>query len=323
MITKSNLDWNKFKVFYHIAKAGSFTEAGHVLHITQSALSRSIQKLEEQIQLKLFIRNSRGVVLTSQGRALFDTVHKMYEEFVQCNVEIQEVKDEAKGSLKIALLRRLMSSQLMQHILNFQKIYPDIQLHLVQYDQVEDFKSLGVEMAIMPAFADNSELIQSSLCTLQQRLYASDAYLKTFGLPQSMADLKAHRIIDFSEQNSFFNTPSKSLSKDIKSFIQPSLYVNSYEEMRGAAQQDLGIALLNVEKKLNVKNNLIEVMPEIVTQEISLHCIYPSYLEKFKRVQLFENYLKEALQSPENFKFDNNLLNSVTNKSSNTKPLAA
>lgn len=301
MITKSNLDWNKFKVFYHIAKAGSFTEAGHVLHITQSALSRSIQKLEEQIQLKLFIRNSRGVVLTTQGRALFETVHKMYEEFVQCNVEIQEVKDEAKGSLKIALLRRITSPNLMQHILNFQKIYPEIKLHIVQYDQVEDFKSLGVEMAIMPAFTDNSDLIQSSLCTLQQKLYASDAYLKNYGLPKSMNDLKSHRIIDFSEQGSFFNTPSKSLSKEIKSFIQPSLYINSYEEMYRAAQQDLGIALLNVEKKIDNQENLTEVMSETVSQQISLSCIYPSYLEKFKRVQLFKDYLTEILQSNANY----------------------
>ena len=290
MITKSNLDWNKFKVFYHIAKAGSFTEASHVMHITQSALSRSIQKLEEQIQIKLFVRNSRGVILTSQGQALFDSVQKMNEEFIQCNKEIEEVKDEAKGSLKIGLLRRLSSSALLQHILDFQKTYSDIKLNIIQYDKVEDFKNLGVEIAIMPAFANSSELLQIPLQNLEQKLFASSDYITTYGLPQTLDALKSHRLIDFNEQDRFFQT-------------SVALYVNSYEDMYRAVEQGLGIALLNTEVS---KASLVEVLPEVVRQQHDLHCIYPAYLKKFKRVELFENHLKQALQSQEMLGNQNN-----------------
>ena len=68
------MDWDKFRVFQAAADAGSFTHAGQVLNLSQSAVSRQISALEQELEVPLFHRHARGLILTEQGDLLFRTV---------------------------------------------------------------------------------------------------------------------------------------------------------------------------------------------------------------------------------------------------------
>ena len=74
------MDWDKLRVFYTVAKAGSFTQAGEDLHLSQSAISRQISSLEDRLQCMLFHRHARGLILTEQGEMLFDTVKDVFQQ---------------------------------------------------------------------------------------------------------------------------------------------------------------------------------------------------------------------------------------------------
>src|SRR5579875_248335 len=69
-----SMDWDKLRVFHAVAEAGSFTHAGEVLNLSQSAVSRQISALEESLNVPLFHRHARGLILTEQGELLFRTV---------------------------------------------------------------------------------------------------------------------------------------------------------------------------------------------------------------------------------------------------------
>jgi DNA-binding transcriptional LysR family regulator len=96
---KVNTDWDKFKLFYYVAKAGSFTAAATVLNITQPAISRSIQLLEHQLKIKLFERLPRGLVLTKQGESLLQATERAFEAFSRAEILMLEETDEPQGSL--------------------------------------------------------------------------------------------------------------------------------------------------------------------------------------------------------------------------------
>ena len=64
------LDWDKLRVFHAVAEAGSFTHAGETLNLSQSAVSRQIQALEESLRVPLFHRHARGLILTEPGETL-------------------------------------------------------------------------------------------------------------------------------------------------------------------------------------------------------------------------------------------------------------
>jgi DNA-binding transcriptional LysR family regulator len=67
------VDWDKLRIFHAVAEAGSFTRAGETLNLSQSAVSRQVSTLEEEVGIDLFHRHARGLTLTEQGEILFRT----------------------------------------------------------------------------------------------------------------------------------------------------------------------------------------------------------------------------------------------------------
>ncbi len=90
------LDWDKLRIFHTAAESGSFTHAAEKLGMSQSAVSRQISALEDDLRLKLFIRHARGLVLTEVGEQLFRTAHRMHWE-------LQQVETQAPGHRLVAL----------------------------------------------------------------------------------------------------------------------------------------------------------------------------------------------------------------------------
>ena len=67
------MDWDKLKIFHAVAEAGSFTSATVILNLSQSAISRQIQSLEDDLKVKLFERHARGLTLTENGEYVYKT----------------------------------------------------------------------------------------------------------------------------------------------------------------------------------------------------------------------------------------------------------
>jgi DNA-binding transcriptional LysR family regulator len=72
------MDWDKLKVFHAAAEAGSFTHAGDQLGLSQSAVSRQVSALEQALNVSLFHRHARGLILTEQGELLYRTAHEVF-----------------------------------------------------------------------------------------------------------------------------------------------------------------------------------------------------------------------------------------------------
>ena len=317
---KFNISWDKFKLFYHVAQAGSFSEAANVLHVTQSALSRSVKSLEDQLNVRLFDRLPRGVALTSKGAFLYESVCKIHDEFLKGARTLQAHETEPKGLLRIALIRRLVSPQLMAQITDFMNQYDQIKLKIVQYDHVDDFKSLKADVALMPALDVSAHITQESLGSLSQKFYASPAYIAKYGMPSNVESLKDHHLILFSAE---LEKALGTLSWDTKK-LRPDLdesasytYIDSVEGMRHAAEAGFGIVPL-IEQPGKALDGLIEVLPQFVT-EIPLYFITAPHLSTCRRIQLFKTYIKTAFHPKADVTED--ITRTYTSKASNAPVL--
>jgi len=76
----SNMDWDKLRIFHIVASAGSFTRAGEILGLSQSAVSRQIRTLENSLQTSLFNRHARGLILTDEGETLYETTKDVFSK---------------------------------------------------------------------------------------------------------------------------------------------------------------------------------------------------------------------------------------------------
>ena len=95
------MDWDKLRIFHAVASAGSFTHAGQMLGLSQSAVSRQISALEDEISTPLFQRHARGLTLTDEGELLFTAVTDVLARLAAAEEALKNVHDSPRGTLKI------------------------------------------------------------------------------------------------------------------------------------------------------------------------------------------------------------------------------
>ena len=95
------MDWDKLKIFHAVAEASSFTKAATILNLSQSAISRQIQSLENDLKIKLFERHARGLVLTENGKYLFKTANEVIGKLRDVESTLTEDKDQVSGKLTV------------------------------------------------------------------------------------------------------------------------------------------------------------------------------------------------------------------------------
>ena len=104
-----NINLNLYKVFYDVCKYGSFSKTAEFTYTTQSAISKSIKKLEDDLETKLFYRNSNGIELTDKGRELFYYVEKSYGNLLTAERIMLETENLERGKLNIGLPSHIAS----------------------------------------------------------------------------------------------------------------------------------------------------------------------------------------------------------------------
>jgi DNA-binding transcriptional LysR family regulator len=193
------MDWDKLRVFHAVAEAGSFTHAGEVLNLSQSAVSRQVSSLEDSLAVKLFHRHARGLKLTEQGEDLFHTAHNVYGKLAMAEARIIDSKESPKGPLTITTTVALGSIWLTPRIKEFVSLYPDIEVSLALADTELDLSMREADAAIRLMPPTQPDLIQRHLMTMNYRVYAAPEYLKKRGQPKTSADLEDHSIIVYGE----------------------------------------------------------------------------------------------------------------------------
>src|SRR6201991_1733191 len=193
------LDWDKLRIFHTAAESGSFTHAAEKLGMSQSAVSRQISALEDDLSLKLFIRHARGLVLTEVGEQLFRTAHRMHWELQQVETQMSESQDVPTGPLLVTTTVGIGSTWLSSRIYEFLLLYPDIQIEIKLNDAELDLAMREADVAIRLHRPNQSEMIQRKLFTVHNHFYAANDYLTEHGEPQTVEELDRHRIITFGE----------------------------------------------------------------------------------------------------------------------------
>jgi DNA-binding transcriptional LysR family regulator len=127
----NNINLNLYKVFYDVANYGSFSKAAEMTYTTQSAISKSIKKLEEELETKLFYRNPHGVELTEQGKQLLYYVEKVYGNLLTAERMMLETENLERGKLTIGLPSYISSFFFMDTIAKFHNKYPNIEITLI------------------------------------------------------------------------------------------------------------------------------------------------------------------------------------------------
>ena len=291
------MDWDKLKIFHVVAEAGSFTSATVILNISQSAISRQIQSLEEDLKVKLFERHARGLTLTQNGEYVYKTAHEVISKLKEIETSLADQKNKPTGKLTITTVRSFGTHWLTPRIQEFMNLNPEIEVELIFDDKELDLSTRQADIGIFMRRPKQLNYIQRKLVDINYHIYGSTKYLGKYGIPKTINDLTKHRFISFGKgaPSPVFN-PDWALklgSKD-NNKIKPVMKVNSVMGLLLAVESGVGLAALP-DYLVSQSNNVVKVLPKSEGPITEAHFVYPQSLKNIARVQAFKNFLYSKL----------------------------
>jgi len=287
------MDWDKLKVFHAAAEAGSFTHAGEQLGLSQSAVSRQVSALEQELSVSLFHRHARGLILTEQGDLLFRTAHDVFMQLQAARAKLTDSRERPSGDLKITTTPGVGINWLIPRLGEFTALYPEIRIQLIVTDEELDLSMREADVAIRTRKPTQPDLIQRKLFSVHFHAYASPDYLKRFGTPRTHDDLDKHRIIVLGG-----NVPAHfanrrwlvEIGRDAKDARTPTLTINNVLGVLRACQRGLGIALLP-DYLVEENGGLVQLFGDADTLALDAFFVYPEELKAVARIQVFRDFL--------------------------------
>ncbi len=291
------MDWDKLRVFHAVAEAGSFTHAGEMLRLSQSAVSRQISALEESLDTPLFHRHARGLVLTEQGEMLLRTVREITGKLRSTEALITESKSKPEGPLRITCTTGLGATWLAPRIKEFVERYPHIDLTLILSDNDLDLTLREADVAIRVTPPTQPDLIRRNLMTIHFHVFGSTEYLKKHGIPKTTKDLDKHRLIVFGDEFRPQLPSSQWLltaDADPAKPRRPMLRVNSVYGIYQAMRSGLGLAVVPDYMSEKV-TDVVRVLPEFEGGAVDAYFVYPEALRHSARVGVFREFLLQKI----------------------------
>ena len=292
----THMDWDKLRVFHAVAEAGSFTHAGDTLNLSQSAVSRQISALEEALQVPLFHRHARGLILTEQGEQLNRTVREVFAKLAMTEALLTESKERPTGRLKVTTTFGFGVSWLAPRLSRFLDAYPDVTVSLLLDDTDLDLAMREADVAIRMHPPKQPDLVQRHLLTMEWHIFASAEYLKKHGTPTKVEELDDHRLVLFGNDR----PPVAEIDWLAEAGRRPgsprraALEVNNLQAMLSAIETGIGIGVLPDYMAVG-QTGLTRIMNDVKGPNLDVYFVYPEELRNSKRVAVFRDFLLQRL----------------------------
>lgn len=289
----SNVNLNLYRIFCKVAQSKSYSEAAEKLGSSVANVSTQISNLEEQLNLKLFNRESKGVTLTTDGQELYDIVNKSISSFDFAEKMAKDKNDMESGCLKIGCASHFTSYYLMEKIEKVKRDFPKLNVKIVC--EVDTNKMLELLKNHKVDFAITDAEISSSNVETKELLKINNIFV-------SKAPLKISDIKELEKLNCILNLENTRATKQLRETldknnisIQADMMCDATEIRVDAVKRNMGIAYVIKEAVKNALNNqeLYEVELPIELPSIKLNLVYlTGELTKIDK-KFIKEYLKK------------------------------
>lgn len=292
------MDWDKLRIFYTVAEAGSFTHAGETLNLSQSAVSRQISTLEESIGITLFHRHARGLILTEEGELLHKTAAEIFGKLAMIEGQLADSKQLPEGPLRITVAEFIGSTWLAPKLAKLRAEHPDIQLTMLLDDRILNLGMREADAAIRLYKPEQPDLVQRHLTSIHFHICASKDYLKKNGTPKSVKDLKEHTLIGYPENvPAPFADPNwlfRMAEVDLENGGTQTIMMNSMAGIFEAVKTGAGIAALP-DYMIGGSKDVSPILESVTRPPVDVYFVYPEERRHSKRIGIFKDFLLKTV----------------------------
>ena len=189
------------RYFSKVAETGSFTKAASAFKVPPSSLSRRVSDLEKSLGATLLKRSTRVVKLTEVGQVYYNDMQHILNQLEQSKETVRSYQTTPMGRLRISSMVGFGEKILLPLLDEFGKLYPEIVLDVSLSDELSALGRDDVDIAIRGGYAPNERVIAIRLMDNGFIPVAAPSYLKVYGVPSHVMELKEHKGLYFKAPN--------------------------------------------------------------------------------------------------------------------------
>lgn len=289
------------QIFVQIVEKGSFTAAADQLLLHRPVVTRTIQRLEHELGVRLINRTTRKISITDEGEDFYQRALQLLASMDDAFANYSSSKQTAKGRLKISLAATLAKSIVIPALPDFLHNYPQIEVHLGVTDQPIDLVDEGIDCVVRLGELQDSSAIAKRIGHVGMVTCAARTYIERHGMPMSLEELATHKAINFASGRNrrlvdwtFIDNHEESRIK-----LTSALVTDNSDALLACALAGMGI-IQGVRAALQPyldSGRLVEVLPDLPASPKAISIMYPHRIHQPNKTSAFIDWLTELLQN--------------------------
>ena len=263
-------------VFNQTVRTGSMSQAARELNMTVSAVSQQLHKLEEEIGLSLFIRNTRSMTLTEAGELYYQTTQRIAEEAELMQSKLALLKQQPQGVIKLIAPAGFGGGLLSAPLKQLMEEFPEMGVHLTLTDEPCNLVRHGADLGLCIGPLNDSQMIARQLAEWSMCLCVAASHPLATANPQHPSALATHCYASHIREQNFVSTLTHP-EQPAFALQQRRLMVNNMQSLIQLVKDGVGFGLLptiEVEDEL-ARGELVALLPEWQIPSYTVHAVTP------------------------------------------------
>lgn len=286
--------------FARAGSMGSYTAAARSLAISPSAVSKSIQRLEQNLGVSLFTRTTRSLKLTPEGRDLHERALRLLRAAEEIEQAAKTARAEPSGTLRVAASLPIGIHVIAPALPTFRKRYPKVVVDLRLSDRFIDIVEEGIDVAVRIGDLADSRLLSRKLAPHLFSCFASPAYLAARGVPSHPNQLEEHDTVNLRYQSTghILRWPFRVGDRDIEVVPPSGIVVDASEALIAmlVAGGGIGISADFVAMPYVARGELMPVLSDYAVKRDNITAVWPQSRHSNPAVRAFLTHLRDVFQ---------------------------
>ncbi len=291
-----NTEVQELEIFVAVVNHGNFSKAADELAIAASVVSRSVQKVESKLKVKLFNRTTRKINLTQEGEWLYQQAVEIINKVASVESHLSKAHEHPRGTIRVNAATPFTLHAIAPVIPGFKKKFEQINIVLTSSESIIDLIERNVDVAIRIGDLTDSTLSARKLGNSYRKVYASPKYLKEHGHVSKVSDLAQHVCLGFAKPEKLNTWPL--IAEDgewVK--VRPEIIADSGETLKQLAIQGCGLACISsftAEQDVRARKLVCVLEQDTQLLPIPIYAVFYADSEN-ARLRSFLDYLVEHI----------------------------
>lgn len=284
-------------MFAAVVEQGSFSAAGRLLGLSPSAVSRTIDRIEERLGVRLLLRSTRALTITAEGQAYLQAARRILADLDDAEQQIAD-QGAPRGRLRVSAALSHGRLCIVPLLGEFAALYPHILVDIALTDTVIDVAAGQADVAVRFGLLADSTLTARKLGETRRVIVASPDYLTRFGAPQTPEDLHRHNCLNFNFRRAEPVWPFLRDGREFALTVKGTIEANNGETLGQLAAIGVGIARVgafSVAQEI-ADGKLVPILEEFNPGDVEIiHAVFVGGATTPARIRAFVDFLAARL----------------------------